>query len=320
MTLKRESSLWLALLHQLPAKPPYLRVKIWRRLQALGAAPLKNAVHVLPFTEDHLSAFRQLLKDIVSDGGEATIIEARMIAGLTDSEVADIFNAARTADYQEIVAAARKLADNGPPSDADIARLNKRLAELHRLDFFEAPGRAEADAAVAVLIRDRQAHPDVRATGSVARPAPDTVKGGTWVTRRSVHVDRIACAWLIRRFVDPQARFRFVDATAYTPKPAEIGFDMAGAAFTHEEDRCSFETILRHFNLSADPGLSAIGEIIHDLDIGDARYGRPETAGVAAVLAGACETSGDDLERIALASEALNQFHAYFCRQAKGRS
>ena len=133
-----------------------------------------------------------------------------------------------------------------------------------------------------------------------------------WVTRSGVHVDRIACAWLIRRFIDPQARFKFVDARSHVPGPDELRFDMADAEFTHEGDRCSFETLLLRAGLTDDPGLTAIGEIIHDLDIGDGKYGRPETSGLGAMLSGICASTDDDLQRIAFAGEALGQFHAYF--------
>jgi hypothetical protein len=139
--------------------------------------------------------------------------------------------------------------------------------------------------------------------------------GKTWVTRRGVHVDRIACAWLIRRFVDPQAKFRFVDGKSHQRKSGEFRFDMTDAEFTHEADRCSFEAIVLHAGLTADPGLTAMGEIIHELDIADGKFGRPETAGVGAMLSGVCASSDDDLERIARAGDALDQFYAFFSKR-----
>lgn len=303
---------WLALLHQLPAKPPYLRVKIWRRLQAIGAVPLKNAVHVLPRSAAAQAAFGGLLDDIIASGGDATLIEAHLIAGLSDSDVCALFDSARDADYADIAQAARALLDTGPASASDIAKLHRRIEEVGKLDFFGAHGRQEAEAALVELDRLRHRHPDVGRTSHLDAAQPIALIGRTWVTRRGVHVDRIACAWLIRRFIDPEARFRFIDSRHHDPASDEVRFDMVDAEFTHEADRCSFETLLLRADLTTDQALVAIGEIIHDLDIGDGRFARPETAGIGAMLSGICASTDDDLQRIALAGDALSQFHTYF--------
>ncbi|MBU0774795.1 MAG: ChrB protein, partial [Alphaproteobacteria bacterium] len=141
-----EPSIWLALLHQLPVKPPYLRVKIWRRLQAIGAVPLKNAVHVLPLRDEHEATFRSLMAEIIDGGGEATLIEARMLGGQSDGDIRAMFDAARDADYEDIAQAARRLTDTGPASGNDIAKLQKRMADVVQLDFFGAHGRQHAEA------------------------------------------------------------------------------------------------------------------------------------------------------------------------------
>ncbi len=302
---------WLALLHQLPTKPPYLRVKVWRRLQAIGAVPLKNAVHVLPRSEANEATLRTLLDEIIAAGGEAILLDASLLAGQSDGEVRALFDAARDADYDEIAQAARRLLDTGPASGPEIAKLQKRLAETRALDFFGAHGRQDAEAALADLDRQRYQHPDV----SRSEPAPDApldLTGRTWVTRRGVHVDRIACAWLIRQFIDPNAAFKFVDGRSYEATEGELRFDMADAEFTHEGDRCSFETIVLRAKLDGDPALVAIAEIIHDLDIADGKFNRPETPGLGAMLSGVCAANDEDLDRIAKGGDALDQFHAFF--------
>lgn len=314
-----DTSLWLALLHQLPAKPPYLRVKIWRRLQAIGAVPLKNAVHVLPHSPQSEAAFSGLLEEISASGGEATLIEARLLLGQSDNDVRLLFDTARDADYDEIAQAARRLLETGPASGSDIAKLQRRLEEVGKLDFFGAHGRQEAEAALAELDRQRYQHPDVSRTEPSDVSEPLDLTGRTWVTRSGVHVDRIACAWLIRRFIDPDAHFKFVDSRHHDPVEGEFRFDMVDAEFTHEEDRCSFETLLLRANLIDDPALVAIGEIIHELDIGDGKFARPETAGVGAMLSGVCASTDDDLQRIAMASDALGQFHAFFSNRKSDR-
>lgn len=317
--ISSDTSVWLALLHQLPAKPPYLRVKIWRRLQAIGAVPLKNAVHLLPHSAESEAAFRDLLEEISGSGGEAIVIEAKLLAGQSDSDVRLLFDTARDADYDEIAQAARRLLETGPASGADIAKLQKRLEEVGRLDFFGAHGRQEAEAALADLDRQRYQHPDIGRNEPSHISEPLDLTGRTWVTRRGVHVDRIASAWLIRRFIDPDARFKFVDGRHYDPIEGEFRFDMVDAEFTHEGDRCSFEMLLLRADLTDDHALVAIGEIIHELDIGDGKFVRPETAGVGAMLSGVCASTDDDLQRIAMASEALNQFHAFFSNRKSDR-
>jgi hypothetical protein len=312
MTNSKPEPLWLALLHQLPAKPPYLRVKVWRRLQAIGAVPLKNAVHVLPRREESESAFRDLLDEIVASGGEAILIEAALVAGLSGSELRALFDAARDADYEEIAQAARNLLDTGPATGVEIERLQKRLAEVERLDFFGAHGRQAAEAALRDLDTQRYAHPDVSRSDAADTPDPATLTNRIWVTRRGVHVDRIACAWLIRRFIDPNAMFKFVDGKSYAAEHGELRFDMADAEFTHEGDRCSFETLIVRAGLEEDPALVAIGEMIHELDIGDGKFDRPETIGLGAMLSGVCASTEEDLDRIAKAGDALDQFHSFF--------
>ena len=308
---------WLALLHQLPAKPPYLRVKIWRRLQSIGAVPLKNAVHLLPNTERSQAAFSTLLHEITSSGGEAILAELTLLDGQSDPEVRTLFDTARDADYDDLAQSARRLLETGPATSAEIAKLQKRLEDIGRIDFFGAHGRQEAEAALTELDRRRYQHPDV--TRTAPAETPQDLTNRIWVTRSGVHVDRIACAWLIQRFIDPQARFRFVDSRTHAPEPGELRFDMADAEFTHEADRCSFETLLLRASLIDDPALQAIGEIIHELDIADGKFTRPETAGLGAMLSGVCASTDDDLQRIALARDALNQFHAFFSNRKTDR-
>ncbi len=318
MNLSKPESGWLALLHQLPAKPPYLRVKVWRRLQAIGAVPLKNAVHVLPLRGESEAAFRELLDEIVGSGGEAILIEAALVAGLSDSDLRALFDAARDADYEEIAQAARNLLDTGPATGTEIERLQKRLIEVERLDFFGAHGRQAAGAALRELDAQRYAHPDISRSDAADTPDPATLTNRIWVTRRGVHVDRIACAWLIRRFIDPDAVFSFVDGKNHVAGHGELRFDMADAEFTHEGDCCSFETFIARVGLEEDSALVAIGEMIHELDIGDGKFDRPEALGLGAMLSGICASTDDDLDRIAKGSEALDQFHAFFSnRRAK---
>ena len=140
-------------------------------------------------------------------------------------------------------------------------------------------------------------------------PAADRPRGRTWVTREGIFVDRIASAWLIRRFIDPDARFRFVPARGHRREPGEIRFDMPGAEYTHEGDRCTFETLVRRFGLD-DPALEEIAEIVHDIDLGDGKFEREEAPGIRRVLAGIAASHPGDAARLARGSQMLDELYA----------
>jgi hypothetical protein len=315
---------WFLLLHQLPPQPAYFRVKIWRRLQGLGAVAVKNSVYALPAHDDALEDFQWLAQEIVAGGGEATIVEARFVDGLSDQQVIALFDAARTADWDEIVAEARQLGEGWGELSADeartrVERLAKRAEKVAAIDFFGTAGRVTA----AGLIEEFQR----RLMGGAEREAPAmTTDAGlklwldrTWVTRRNVAVDRIASAWLIKRFIDPQACFKFVDGRGYKPEPGELRFDMFEAEFTHEGDRCTFETLLRRAALD-DPALTAIGEVVHDIDLKDDRYERPETAGVATLMGALATGPLDDDARLARGADLFDSLYDAFAAGArKGR-
>jgi phosphotransferase system HPr-like phosphotransfer protein len=206
---------WLLLLHQLPAKPAYFRVKIWRRLEVLGAVAVKRAVYALPATEQSQEDFAWLRREIVDGGGEALVCEARLIDGLTDADVREMFNAARDADYQDIVKELRTLAaelTGTVPAEAlasarmQVARLAARHAQIVSVDFFGANGRQAVDGLLAGL-QDRLKEESMPKEAESRPVRPTDLKGHVWVTRQGIYVDRIGCAWLIRRFIDQEARF-----------------------------------------------------------------------------------------------------------------
>jgi len=308
------------LIHQLPTKPAYFRVKIWRRLQSLGAVAVKSTVYALPANTETQEDFEWLLKEIVDGGGEAMLCEARLIDGLTDAQVRALFDAARDADYAEIAKEARDLAkaldaeaagDRSVEPRAQISRLRKRLAELVTIDFFGATGRLAVEALLAGLeARVAEDQAMIEDLSRAAAPIAE-LRGRTWVTRRDIHVDRIACSWLIRGFIDPEAIIRFVPGKGYVPEAGELRFDMFEGEITHEGDRCSFEVLLARAGL-ADPALQAIAEIVHDIDLKDGKFGREETSGIASLIAGIAVASDDDNKRIALGSQVFDNLHQYF--------
>ena len=305
---------WLLLIHQLPSKPSYFRVKIWRRLQGLGAVAVKSAVYALPASVDTQEDFEWLLKEIVEGGGEAMLCEARLIDGLSDAQTRAMFDAARDSDYEEVSAGARALlacdsaAGASVETRAQIARLRKRLSTVAGIDFFGATGRLTAEALVVEIeagLREERHMADTRPE------AASQLKGRTWVTREGVYVDRIACGWLIRRFIDPDAIFRFVSGKGYVPNPGELRFDMFEGEITHEGDRCSFEVLLARAGID-DAALQAIAEIVHDIDLKDGKFGREETVGLASLLSGVTAANPSDEKRIAQGELLFDNLYQYF--------
>jgi hypothetical protein len=299
---------WLLLIHQIPPKPDYFRVKVRRRLQQLGAVALKNSVYVLPASEETLEDFQWLAREIVDDGGEATVCESAFVEGMTDDGMRRLFRDASDEEYRAIAHDARAASQVDGPPPAELARLKQRLSEAQRVDFFDARARRDADDAVGELERALQLP---QPEHGAAAEAAQVERGRTWVTRRGVHVDRMASAWLIRRFIDPDARFLFVDPKQHRPRADQVRFDMFDAEYTHEGDRCTLETLLVRFGLR-DRALRAIAEIVHDIDCKDEKFGREETAGVASLIAGIARTHEDDVARIERGRAVFDDLYASF--------
>ncbi len=292
---------WLILVHRIPPRPLYLRAKIRQRLAGIGAVAVKNAVYLLPHGSDALEDLQWIAQEITAGGGDAHLFEGDFVDGVAGEAAVAQFNEARDADYEAIAAdahaamkSARSAAAAGELAAAH-ARLAKRLDDVRRIDFFGAPGRAGAEEAVAAI--ETRLQKDRKEETRMLKANPE-LRGRTWVTRPGVKIDRMASAWFIRRFIDPKARFRFADPRA-EHRDGELRFDMVGGDFTHEEDRCTFETLVRRVGLP-DKGVRAIAEIVHDLDLKDAKYDRPETAGVRTMLEGLigrCESDEERLDR-----------------------
>ena len=308
-------------MHQLPPKPVGLRVKVWRRLQQQGAIAIKNSVYALPLSDAAREDFQWLAREIAEHGGEATVCAAELVEGLTDAQVQALFNAARDAQYAELTTEARQLMTAGARRRSDqawpleVSKLRKRLEEIVAIDFLGAPGRMPAEALV-VRLEELLAKRSTEPTGSSSSPVKAVPREAVWVTRRGIHVDRMASAWLIRRFIDPAARFRFVDPRNHRHEPGELRFDMFEAEFTHEGDLCTFEVLLSRFGLTS-PALRAIGEMVHDVDLKDSKFARPETPGFERTIAGIALGHAQDEDRLARESALLDDLHTAFERQRR---
>jgi hypothetical protein len=293
-TARSDGRAWLLLIHQIPPKPDYFRVKVRRRLERLGSIPLKNSVYVLPMQEDTIEDFAWLAGEIRAEGGEATVCRASLLDGIGDAELEGMFRTARDADYAEVERMAGESSD-----EAELERARRRLEQVRKVDFFEAAGRTRAERAVA---------PPPEPSESSARP-----HGALWVTRPGVKVDRMASAWLIRRFIDPAARF------AFDPKTPGLRFDTYEGEYTHEGDRCTFEVLLQHFSLD-DDALRSVSEVVHDVDCKDAKFDRTEAPGIAAIVDGIAATLSDDSERLRQGAVVFEGLYQKFRAGASART
>jgi hypothetical protein len=277
-------SRWLLLAHQLPAKPSNARVKTWRRLQEVGAVPVRNSVYVLPNTEACREDFEWIRAEIVALGGGATVFESDAVDRSADLEIEDAFRRARDADYVQLAKDAktiRKTVDR-----RGIRAVSERLAAIRRIDFFHAAAGDRAADAVAALER--------QAGAAVSKEIPvRTSRSGfvnrRWVTRPRPGVDRMASAWLIRRFIDPDAAFGFVPQ----PSADEVAFDMYTGDFSHLGDKCTFEVLAERFGIT-DSAVVRLAEIVHDLDMKDNRYSAPEAPAVGRMIDGLRQLHADD--------------------------
>lgn len=322
-----EAPRWLLLIHQIPPKPAYFRAKVGRRLSRLGAVAIKNSVYVIPLTEQTQEDFQWVAREITSEGGDATLCKATFVEGLRDDQIEALFHVARDADYASLAESAREATSELPPRlardddrraslEAELARLRKRIAEIAAIDFFGAPGRVAAESALESLER-RLRRGEKPAPDIDARPRRADYQGRTWVTRKNVHVDRIGCAWLIRRFIDPKATFKLVAGQGYRSSDGEVTFDMFEGDFTHVGDRCSFETLIAEFDLR-EAGLQVLAEIIHDIDVKDGKYARAEAPGVAAVIAGIAVAEREDEKRIELGGRMFDALLELYRRKRGG--
>lgn len=328
---------WILLIHQLAPKPTNLRVRIWRKLQKLGAVSIKNSVYVLPATEKAHEDFQWLKQEIESAGGEAAVFRAGAVEGATDQEIVAAFRKTRDEEFASVAAgfdgltgAIREQARGKHLStgrlaahENEIARLHSELERIAANDFFEAAGRAVAFSAYErcqKAIRAAQ-DPNKKAESSVAKSGNLEVgkfQGQRWVTRRNLHVDRLASAWLIKQFIDKRPRFYFV-AEGETLEGA-IPFDMFGAEFTHHGEDCTFETMLKRFSLTGSRGLRELAEIVHDIDLKDAKFQRLEAAGLNSIIDGLSKVLRDDRKLLQQTSVVFDGLYALLNQELEKKS
>jgi hypothetical protein len=313
---------WLLLAHQLPATPSNLRVKTWRRLQELGAVPIKQSVYALPDSAEAREDFEWLRVEIEGAGGEAVIFSAEHLGAEAEAALVEEFRRTRQAAYTELAAELQRLRPKSDPrqdqrAPRDVARYRERFQAIERIDFFGSAGRDRVASLLSSLESNRRAAPDRSSTGL---PRRNQYNGRLWVTRPRPGVDRMSSAWLIRRFIDPAARFDFV-TDARNAADEALPFDMYGVGFGHEGDRCTYETLVTRFAID-DAAVRRLGEVVHDLDLKDAKFGTAEAATLGAAIDGLQLSCVDDhqlLEQGIILFEAMYRSFSQRARAPRPR-
>jgi len=293
----------LLLLVGLPPSPSSLRVRVWRRLRSLGAVPLKRSAYLLPDTPERYEDFQWLAQEIQREGGDATLIRVQQIENMSPDQVRRLFHEPRDHDYRQLAARYRKVlqrldrksAARTAQAQEEVARLTKEHQRIRDIDFLDAPGGAEVRRLEEVIAMRSRSPEKVRREEA---PTLDLSKlrGRRWVTRPRPHIDRIASAWLIKRFIDPQAQFVFAPPAEF-PKDA-IPFDAPGVELSHQGEDCTFETLVKRARLR-DRRLTRLAELVHEADLRDGKYPHEEARGIDVAVRALLAASPDDQQVLA---------------------
>lgn len=317
------STIWSLLVLTLPTENATARMRFWRTLKAKGCAVLRDGIYLLPYTEEREQMLRELAAAIADSGGTAHLLRAPSLDAAQDEEFRTLFDRGEDhAAFMRTLKDARKTVSG--QSAADLTKLLRKLRKDYEgivaIDYFPGDASTRAEAAwqdfiglVDTVLSPGEPH---SAEMPIRSLSVDDYQGRTWATRRHMWVDRVASAWLIRRFIDRDARFIWLASPGACPASA-LGFDFDGAAFTHVGERVTFEVLLASFGLDKDPALLRLGEMVHALDVGGAPV--PEAIGFEAVMAGARERAADDDQLLDEMGCVLDSLYTHFGSTAKSR-
>ena len=301
---------WLLLLLRLPATHKAERVAIWRKLKKSGAIQIQTSTYVLPDEPARYESFQWLTQEVRSAGGDATLVRAREIEGLPNEKLIELFNTARAKEYatlRELLRAFshRRKTRSSPTFGDKLDRVRKQFREIRQTDFFNCPRAQDVE----MLLRKMEGTQPGEA--SVPKVVTRDYRGRTWVTRPRPEIDRVGSAWLIRKFIDPKAKFIF--AKKIPANGRVVSFDMLEADFSHQGDDCTFETLLKRFRIQ-DKMLRKMSEMIHDADLDDDKFERAECVGIDRVLKGWAREGISDQEILRRGFQCFDALHAFVRR------
>jgi hypothetical protein len=302
---------WLLLLLRLPATHKAERVAIWRKVKKSGAIQIQTSTYILPDEPARYELFQWLTQEIRSAGGDATLVRAREIEGLPNEKLIELFNTARAKEYATLreslrgALSPRRKTRSSPAVGDNLDRVRKQFREIRQTDFFNCPRAQDVE----MLLRKMEGTQPGEA--SVSKVATRDYRGRTWVTRPRPEIDRVGSGWLIRKFVDPKAKFIF--AKRIPANGRAVSFDMLDAEFSHHGEDCTFETLLKRFRIQ-DKAANKIGEMIHDADLDDEKFQRTECIGIDRVLKGWAREGISDQEILRRGLQCFDGLYAFLRR------
>jgi hypothetical protein len=309
---KTRTQEWLLVFYSVPSHPVSNRMKIWRKLAKAGAVQLKGAVYILPATDDHEEFLLWLIGEVKSMGGDGAFVRTEEIRSMKEADIRELFLKQAEQEYRGFeknlndlerkIQSIRKgtTSERGAGPANQAGKLAKELENIRTRDFFSSVLGDEITKRLTAL------QTSIQGIGKRASERPELVKlkraadyrGRTWITRKKPFIDRMSSAWLIRRFIDAKAVFTFVSERDLASIGGNaVAFDMPGGEFTHVGDRCTFEVVVKSFDIK-DKAVRKIAEIVHDLDVRDEKFSNPEASGVEAVLTGIRKTTKSDDEAL----------------------
>jgi hypothetical protein len=302
------SNSWLLLLYGLPTRRSSERVNLWRKLKKFGALQLKTSAYALPDEPGHYERFQWLAEQIRHDGGDATLIHVTEIEGLSSEKIVHLFNDARARDYEDLSKSLRAYLSRHKRKQAtsvgaELEKLEQRLKEIREIDYFDCPAAHDAG----LLLKQAQGLSAPK-TKTVTRLDRKQFVGKTWLTRPRPEIDRVGSAWLIRKFIDPRAKFTFASNPA--KQANALPFDMADVEFSHHGDDCTFETLIKRFGID-DDAAQAIAEMIHDADLEDEKFRRPECVGLDRILKGLAKLGRSDEQILGVGFECFDALYIH---------
>ena len=301
----QQRALWLLLMFSLPAKQATERVDIWRKLKRYGALSLRTSGYLLPNSAENLEHFQWLATSVRNHRGEACVAQVQSLDDHSHDDLQKLFVDARSRDYETLAQQLRKVLKHKRGTSADLIRFRRRLQEIIAIDFFNSPMRGRVESLLAAATAAQNSS---RTTVDLRTKFLKTeYHNRIWVTRPRPGIDRVSSAWLIVHFIDTKARFTFASDSGQ--QPDAVAFDMfQEGGFGHVGDDCTFETLCKRFRI-CDPKVRTIGEMIHDADLGDAKFGRVEALGIDRVLIGWAQQGVTDEELLRRGMELVDGLH-----------
>lgn len=325
----REKPAWILFFYTVPSKPVKNRIKLWRRLARAGAVQLKGAVYVLPHNEEHYEFCQWLMEEVAALGGEGDFVITDKFEMLSNIEIVSLFKSQREADYNALekklnnldmkLSSVEKGGDmkNAEILQAQLNKLSKEYSDIKEIDFF--PFRISLEAGKKINNLQRKMAEVLKPSGAkdadrgktiIHRRNKEDYKGRIWVTRKNPFVDRMASAWFIRKFIDRDASFQFVDEHQKLDVDRNaVIFDMKDGEITHTGDHCTFEVLVKSFGIK-DKAVRKIAELVHELDIKDEKFSSPEAKGIGEILLGIRKTGKDDKDILERGTDVFEMLYA----------